>query len=76
MQSLAWPANQEPWAGSLRAAAVPSPCVRNCCLDAGDVCLGCLRSLDEICAWGILDDDGKRAVLERCRFRARGPGWP
>ena len=25
-----------------------SPCVRNCCLDEDNVCMGCGRSLDEI----------------------------
>jgi predicted Fe-S protein YdhL (DUF1289 family) len=29
-----------------------SPCVRNCCLDPNDICLGCFRSLDEILQWG------------------------
>lgn len=28
-----------------------SPCVRNCCLDENDVCLGCGRELDEILRW-------------------------
>jgi len=29
-----------------------SPCIRNCCLDKQDICLGCFRSLDEIMQWG------------------------
>ena len=28
-----------------------SPCVRNCCLDENDVCLGCGRHINEILAW-------------------------
>lgn len=27
-------------------------------------CEGCLRTIDEIVAWGSLDDEGKRAVWE------------
>jgi uncharacterized protein len=27
-----------------------SPCIRNCCLDAAEVCLGCGRHLQEIIA--------------------------
>ena len=27
---------------------VPSPCVRNCCLDENEVCIGCGRHIDEI----------------------------
>lgn len=43
---------------------VPSPCVRLCTLDeAGVVCVGCFRTLDEIKAWGTLDADGRRAVI-------------
>jgi hypothetical protein len=28
-------------------------------------CLGCLRNLDEIAAWGMLSSDEKRALLAR-----------
>jgi predicted Fe-S protein YdhL (DUF1289 family) len=27
------------------------------------VCIGCLRTLDEIAAWSVLDADARRAVL-------------
>ena len=42
---------------------VPSPCVSLCKMnrDSG-LCEGCLRTLDEIIAWGKADDDFKRAV--------------
>ena len=46
-----------------------SPCVRNCCLDDDNVCLGCGRALDEIVRWGSASDDDKRAILERSRAR-------
>jgi len=48
---------------------VPSPCIRNCCLDDDDVCIGCGRALAEIVAWGTSDDAGRRAILERSRAR-------
>jgi hypothetical protein len=44
--------------------------VRNCCLDDSDICLGCNRSLTEICAWSKSSDDEKREILARCRVRA------
>ncbi len=47
-----------------------SPCVRNCCLDDDNVCLGCGRSLDEIVSWSTADDTEKRAILSRSRLRA------
>jgi predicted Fe-S protein YdhL (DUF1289 family) len=48
-----------------------SPCVRNCCLDDDNVCMGCGRALEEIVAWGTASDADKRAILERSRERLR-----
>ena len=48
---------------------VASPCVRNCCLDAGDVCLGCFRTVSEIMQWGGASADERRQILARCRLR-------
>ena len=44
-------------------AAVASPCVSVCVMDdASGWCTGCLRTLDEIAVWGLLDDAEKRGV--------------
>ena len=52
------------------ATGVASPCINVCRMHAGTGwCEGCLRTLDEIAAWGRLDDDGKRAVLQRLPAR-------
>ena len=40
-----------------------SPCVRNCCLDKKDVCIGCGRTVDEIIRWGDADDKEKLVIL-------------
>jgi len=46
------------------ADQVPSPCINVCVMDqTSGVCIGCLRTLDEIAAWSVLDADAKRAVL-------------
>ncbi|MGE5623924.1 MAG: DUF1289 domain-containing protein [Bacillota bacterium] len=50
---------------------VPSPCVRNCCLDERDVCLGCGRTLSEIRDWGPAGDAERLAILERAAERRR-----
>jgi predicted Fe-S protein YdhL (DUF1289 family) len=35
-----------------------------CRIDAATgLCVGCSRTLDEIAAWGTLDDDARRGVL-------------
>lgn len=56
-------------------APVPSPCISLCRMDeAGVLCIGCQRTLDEIAAWSRLDDDGKRAVWAAIgRRRAAAP---
>jgi predicted Fe-S protein YdhL (DUF1289 family) len=48
-----------------------SPCVRHCCLDEDNVCMGCGRSLQEIVAWGSASAADKAAILERSRERAK-----
>jgi predicted Fe-S protein YdhL (DUF1289 family) len=48
---------------------VPSPCVRNCCLDEANICMGCYRSLSEICGWHEAPDTEKIEILIRCRSR-------
>ena len=48
-----------------------SPCVRNCCLDDDNVCMGCGRSLQEIVAWGTASDAAKAAILVQSRERLR-----
>lgn len=52
-----------------QAAHVESPCVRNCCLDDDDVCLGCGRALSEIVRWNEAGDDERRTILENSRKR-------
>ena len=39
--------------------------------DQSGWCRGCYRTLDEIAAWSVLDDTGKREVLARLPLRAR-----
>ena len=53
----------------MNAPGVASPCVRNCCLDERDVCLGCGRSLDEIRAWSESGDAERLNILERAAVR-------
>jgi predicted Fe-S protein YdhL (DUF1289 family) len=49
--------------------SVPSPCIRECCLDEDNICLGCHRSLREICDWSDASDAERLEVLERCAQR-------
>jgi uncharacterized protein len=49
---------------------VPSPCISVCRMDtATGWCEGCLRTLDEIGVWSILDDEEKRGVWQQLSQR-------
>ena len=50
---------------------IQSPCIRNCCLDDNDMCIGCFRMMDEILIWGQADDKQKREVLALCASRKK-----
>ncbi len=61
-----------------RVAPVKSPCTSVCKMDdRTGWCLGCMRTLDEIAGWSVLDEAAKRQVCEsldvrRAQFRVRG----
>jgi predicted Fe-S protein YdhL (DUF1289 family) len=47
----------------MTTSAVTSPCISVCRMDeASGWCEGCLRSIDEIAVWSLLDDAEKRGV--------------
>ncbi len=51
-------------------ATVPSPCIDVCKIDASTGwCEGCLRTIDEIAAWGALDNRAKRDIWKRLPAR-------
>jgi len=57
---------------------IASPCVSLCCLDEGDVCMGCLRHIDEITGWHGMNDEQRRdllVVLEQRRELAGPPKY-
>ncbi|WP_340680762.1 DUF1289 domain-containing protein [Paraglaciecola sp.] len=48
---------------------VESPCIRNCCLDANDLCVGCFRTLEEILSWSESLPEAKQQILLNCQNR-------
>lgn len=48
---------------------VASPCIDLCEMGSNGLCKGCLRTIDEIVAWGSASDDFKRAVLGEIKIR-------
>ena len=55
---------------------VPSPYINVCEMapDSG-LCRGCLRTIDEIVAWGSASEDDKRAVWAEIRRREAALEW-
>ena len=54
---------------TLVSRAVESPCIRLCTLDDDDICVGCHRSIDEICAWGSAGEAERRDILKAAETR-------
>jgi predicted Fe-S protein YdhL (DUF1289 family) len=50
-------------------AAVPSPCVDICKLDAQGLCIGCRRTLGEIAEWSRADEARRREILRGLELR-------
>jgi predicted Fe-S protein YdhL (DUF1289 family) len=51
---------------------IESPCIRVCTLDAaGELCLGCFRTLEEIGSWAAYSDNERWTVLERLPARRK-----
>ncbi|WP_440874538.1 DUF1289 domain-containing protein [Thalassotalea sp. PLHSN55] len=48
---------------------VESPCIRKCCLNEQDICLGCFRHIDEITGWSKTSTQEKHAILASCKRR-------
>ncbi|MBD1581376.1 DUF1289 domain-containing protein [Pseudoalteromonas sp. S16_S37] len=48
---------------------VASPCIRHCCLDGDDVCVGCYRTLSEILDWSYCNSKERQQILARCKQR-------
>lgn len=56
--------------GQKYAKGLPSPCMSVCQMDAASgLCLGCLRTLEEIVSWGQADEAYKRQVWSAIEAR-------
>jgi hypothetical protein len=57
--------------------AIASPCISVCRLDpATGWCVGCLRTIDEIAAWGTLGDARRAQVMAELELRRADPAAP
>ena len=59
-----------------KSQAVRSPCVNVCALDAGDICVGCYRTGQEIATWGSMSNAQRLEVLRKVARREAESGRP
>ena len=52
-----------------KVSTVTSPCVRDCCLDEAEVCMGCGRALPEILRWHAASMEEREAILLAAKAR-------
>jgi predicted Fe-S protein YdhL (DUF1289 family) len=50
-------------------STLASPCVRDCCLDEAEVCMGCGRELQEILRWHAAPDEERESILAAAKLR-------
>lgn len=56
---------------------IPSPCIGVCRMDENDeLCLGCQRTTEELCAWSGATEDEKRAVWVKVLERREKLAFP
>jgi predicted Fe-S protein YdhL (DUF1289 family) len=58
---------------SLKTAAVPSPCVEICRLNAQGLCIGCRRTLGEIAEWSQASDARRLEIWSALKTRTLLP---
>jgi hypothetical protein len=51
--------------------SIPSPCIRKCCLNDDDICMGCFRSINEITLWTQVDEKTRRHFLDNVESRQK-----
>lgn len=52
-------------------APIASPCISVCALNHEDICTGCYRSADDIRLWGTMNNQERRASIEKAHGREK-----
>ena len=48
---------------------INKPCIRRCCLNEEDVCLGCFRTFDDMLQWNKANSTEKTKMLQMAEQR-------
>jgi predicted Fe-S protein YdhL (DUF1289 family) len=52
-------------------STIEQPCIRKCCLNEADICMGCFRSFDDMLKWRASSAEEKRLMLEQAKKRKK-----
>jgi len=50
-------------------STIEKPCIRQCCLDDNDVCVGCFRTFDDMRLWHKASIEEKEKMLKDAQKR-------
>lgn len=52
-------------------STIEKPCIRKCCLDENDICLGCFRTFDDMIKWHKTTIEEKNTMLKEAKERKK-----
>ncbi len=52
-------------------STIEKPCIRRCCLNNDDICVGCFRSLNDMKQWHKSSMEVKKKILEDANKRKK-----
>lgn len=47
------------------------PCIKKCCLNEDDICLGCFRTFNDMLAWSKASTQDKKIMLLKAEKRKK-----
>jgi len=53
----------------LKIPTIEKPCIRQCCLNEEDVCVGCFRTFEDMRKWHKVSDEEKNEMLRLASVR-------
>lgn len=50
---------------------IDKPCIRKCCLNEDDICLGCFRTYNDMLVWRKASTQDKKEMLQQAEERKK-----
>ena len=55
----------------IRVPTLDKPCIRQCCLNEKDICMGCFRTFDDMKLWRMATQKEKLDILQYAKERRK-----